>query len=79
MNAPYWIPKDGQLRPGEMVHTGHAHQDDAGREAEALPARYAALVSRLETIESDYPSDDPRYEPFNSARWCVIVKQPHSA
>lgn len=74
MNATYWTIKEGQLKPGEIIHTGHAHQDDAGREAEALPARYQALVGKLQTIESDHPIEDPRYEAFPSARWCVIVR-----
>jgi hypothetical protein len=71
MNATYWKIKEGQLKPGETVHTGHAEKDAADQEAGQLPA---ALVGKLKTIESDYPKDDPRYEPFPSARWCVIVR-----
>lgn len=75
MNAEYWTIKDGQLHAGEAVHTGHCDRDDADRGAKDLPARYHARVAKLQTMESDYPIEDPRYEPFPSARWCVVVRE----
>jgi hypothetical protein len=75
MNATYWAVKEGQLKAGEVVHTGHRDKDAADQEARTLPARYQALVGKLKTIESDAPIESPDYQPFPSARWCVIVKE----
>jgi len=72
MNAEYWIEEDGQLEPGERADRGFRHKDDADRYAATISG---AVVRRLQTVESDYPIEDPRWEPFKSARWCVIVRK----
>lgn len=75
MSAIYWTVEDGQLQAGEILDSGHLHRNDAKKSAEAIERKYHLAVRRLKTIESDYPIGDPRYEPFPSARWCVIVRE----
>ena len=74
MNAEYWrIKDDRRLSAGEVISSGWRDKDAANAAAKRLSLKYKAMVGRFETIESDYPIEDPRYEPFSSARWCVVV------
>ena len=76
MNAAYWLPVAGQIRANEVVSSGHRTAREAWDElVKTEQAGHTARVACLKTIEHERPAGDPDCRPFESARYCVIVKK----
>jgi hypothetical protein len=74
-NATYWTVVPGQIAALETIDAGCGTAHAAHQVLDALiAAGGTGRVVCLRTIEHDAPADDPAYAPFESSRYCVIVR-----
>lgn len=71
MNATYWDIKPGQIAGNEELISGHT----SAREAWKALGKRDGRVACLQTIESELPAEDPAYAPFETSRYCVLVRK----